>query len=101
MQPLLLGLRREARISHPELAPELVGALNETDCFAARTAIDTVEVFAPWLLDGGDTLTRERSCSSSFGPGRRATRTSGRRCSSPPRTREPRPGRSGHAATGR
>ena len=43
------------RITHPELAPDLVGALNETDCLAARTAIDTVEVFAPWLLEGGDT----------------------------------------------
>ena len=42
-------------ISHPELAPELVYALNETDCLAARTALDTVEVFAPWLLEGGDT----------------------------------------------
>ena len=41
-------------ISHPELAPELVRALNETDCLAARTALDTVEVFAPWLLEGGD-----------------------------------------------
>ena len=42
-------------ISHPELAPELVYALNETDCLAARTALDTVEVFAPWLVEGGDT----------------------------------------------
>jgi len=42
-------------ISHPDLAPELVCALNETDCFAARTARNTVEVFAPWLLDGGNT----------------------------------------------
>ena len=42
------------RISHPELAPELVRALNDTDCLAARTAIDTVEVFAPWLLEGGE-----------------------------------------------
>ena len=42
-------------LSHPELAPELVYALNETDCLAARTALDTVEVFAPWLLEGGDT----------------------------------------------
>lgn len=41
------------RLSHPDLAPDLVDALNETDCFAARTAPDTVEVFAPWLLDGG------------------------------------------------
>ena len=43
------------RLSHPELAPDLVRALNETDCLAARTSPDTVEVFAPWLLDGGDT----------------------------------------------
>ena len=42
------------RISHPELAGDLVRALNGTDCLAARTAIDTVEVFAPWLLDGGE-----------------------------------------------
>lgn len=43
-------------ISHPELAPDLVSALNETDCLAARTGLDTVEVLAPWLLEGGDTL---------------------------------------------
>jgi len=42
------------RISHPELAPELVSALNETDCLAARTAPDTVEVFVPWLVEGGN-----------------------------------------------
>ena len=42
------------RISHPELAGELVRALNGTDCLAARTSIDTVEVFAPWLLEGGE-----------------------------------------------
>ncbi len=41
-------------ISHPELAPELVCALNETDCLAARTARDTVEVFVPWIVDVGD-----------------------------------------------
>jgi hypothetical protein len=41
-------------ISHPDLAPELVYALNETDCLAARTARDTVEVFVPWLVDGGN-----------------------------------------------
>lgn len=40
-------------ISHPDLAPELVCALNETECLAARTRPDTVEVFVPWLLDGG------------------------------------------------
>jgi hypothetical protein len=42
-------------ISHPELAPELVCALNETDCLAARTDRDTLEVFMPWLLDTEDT----------------------------------------------
>jgi len=42
------------QISHPELAPDLVCALNETDCLAARTARDTVEVFVPWLPDGGN-----------------------------------------------
>jgi hypothetical protein len=41
-------------ISHPELASELVCALNETECIAARTSCDTVDVFAPWLVDGGD-----------------------------------------------
>jgi hypothetical protein len=46
-------------ISHPELAPELVCALNETDCLAARTAPDTVEVFASWLVEGGDTRQAE------------------------------------------
>ena len=43
-------------VSHPELAPALVGALNETDCLAARTSSHTVEVFAPWLLEDGDTV---------------------------------------------
>jgi hypothetical protein len=42
-------------ISHPDLAPELVYALNETDCLAACTGRNTVEVFVPWLLDGGNT----------------------------------------------
>lgn len=42
-------------LSHPELAPDLVYALNETDCLAARTALDTVEVFVPWLADGDTT----------------------------------------------
>ena len=41
-------------ISHPELATDLVNALNETDCLAARTTPNTVQVFVPWLLDGGE-----------------------------------------------
>ena len=41
-------------ISPPELAPELVSALNETECRAAWTGGDAVEVFVPWLPDGGD-----------------------------------------------
>jgi hypothetical protein len=43
------------QISHPNLAPDLVYALNESGCLAARTGPDTVQVFAPWLEDGGDT----------------------------------------------
>ena len=42
-------------VNPPELAPALVCALNETDCLAARTGLNTVEVFAPWLANGGDT----------------------------------------------
>lgn len=41
-------------VDPPELVPELVRALNETDCLAARTGSHTVEVLAPWLLEGGD-----------------------------------------------
>lgn len=41
-------------VTHPELAPGLVEALNRTDCVAARTGSHTLEVFAPWLLDGGE-----------------------------------------------
>jgi len=41
-------------LSHPGLAADLVEALNETDCLAARTSLDTVEVYAPWLVDGCD-----------------------------------------------
>jgi len=39
-------------ITHPELASELVRALNETDCAAARVAADVVEVVFPWLRHG-------------------------------------------------
>lgn len=41
-------------VTPSELAPQLVRALNETDCVAARTGAHTVDVLAPWLLDGGD-----------------------------------------------
>ena len=41
-------------ISHPELAPGLVSALNETECRAARAGCDAIEVSVPWLRDGGD-----------------------------------------------
>ena len=40
------------RLSHPELAHDLVEALNATDCLAARTSNDIVDVFVPWLADG-------------------------------------------------
>jgi hypothetical protein len=42
------------RISHCDLAEPLVQALNETECFAARTGADAVDVFVPWLSRGGD-----------------------------------------------
>ena len=41
-------------VTPAEVAPELVQALNATDCVAARTGRHTVEVLAPWLLDGAD-----------------------------------------------
>jgi len=41
-------------VTPSELAPELVRAFNETDCVAARTGAHTVEVLAPWLLDGDE-----------------------------------------------
>jgi hypothetical protein len=36
------------RVSDSGLAPALVSALNETDCAAALTAADTIDVFLPW-----------------------------------------------------
>jgi hypothetical protein len=41
-------------VGPPELVPELVCALNETDCLAARTGVSTVEVLAPWLVEEGE-----------------------------------------------
>jgi hypothetical protein len=41
------------RLSDPESAHDLVRALNATDCLAARVASDSVDVFVPWLDDGG------------------------------------------------
>ena len=46
-------------LSHPELASDLVDALNETDCLAARTALGTVEVFIPWLVNGDNSTQAE------------------------------------------
>jgi hypothetical protein len=40
------------RVSNPDVAPSLVSALNETDCAAALTGIDTIDVFVPWLEPG-------------------------------------------------
>jgi len=37
------------RVSDSGLAHSLVSALNETDCAAALTAADTIDVFLPWL----------------------------------------------------
>ena len=41
-------------ISHPELMPDLISALNEADCVAMRIARDTLEVLVPWRLDAGN-----------------------------------------------
>ena len=44
------------RVSDPDVAPSLVSALNETECAAAQTGSDTIDVFLPWLdSDGEDT----------------------------------------------
>ena len=40
-------------VSQPDLAPELVSALNEADCVAARTGFDTIEVSMLWLPETG------------------------------------------------
>ena len=40
------------RVSDSGLAPSLVSALNATDCAAALTAADTIDVFVPWLDSG-------------------------------------------------
>ena len=42
------------RLSHPDVAQDLVEALNRTDCLAARVATDTVEVLVPWLGNAAD-----------------------------------------------
>ena len=42
------------QLSHPDLAPDLVDALNATDCLATRIAADTVEVHVPWLSNRAD-----------------------------------------------
>lgn len=44
----------QIRISHSDLVDPLVSALNQTDCLAARTGMDEVDVFVPWLDRGGD-----------------------------------------------
>lgn len=42
------------QISHPHLADQLVRSLNATDCFAALTDTNRVDVFIPWLEYGDD-----------------------------------------------
>jgi hypothetical protein len=42
------------QLSDPDLASDLVDALNATDCRATRIAVDTVEVHVPWLGNGED-----------------------------------------------
>jgi len=52
--PETIGRSLKLLISHPELAPGLVSALNETECRAARTGHGAIDVFVPWFRDGGD-----------------------------------------------
>jgi len=42
------------QLSHPGLVPELLAALNRTDCRATRVDADIVEVHVPWLTDDAD-----------------------------------------------
>jgi hypothetical protein len=42
------------RISHCDLVDPLVRALNETDCFAARTGAHALDVFVPWAVGNRD-----------------------------------------------
>ena len=74
-------------ISHPELAADLVYALNETDCLAARTALDTVRCSRRGSWRAATLRMPAPSCCSSSRPGRRVTRSSGRRCSTRARRR--------------
>ena len=39
------------QITHPELAQDLISALNAADCVATRIATHTLEVLVPWRLD--------------------------------------------------
>ena len=52
----VVNTRRAVKIqlSDPDLAPDLVDALNATDCCAMLIAADTVEVLVPWLGNGAD-----------------------------------------------
>lgn len=44
----------KVQISHPHLADQLAESLNASDCFAAVTDADAVDVFIPWLERDGD-----------------------------------------------
>jgi hypothetical protein len=44
----------QIQISHSDLVDPLVRALNDTDCFAARSGAHAVDVIVPWLERGGD-----------------------------------------------
>jgi hypothetical protein len=42
------------QLSDPSAAAHLVAALERSDCLAARTSEDTVDVYFPWLKDEMD-----------------------------------------------
>jgi len=44
------------QLSDPSAAAPLIAALEQSDCLAARTGYDTVDVYFPWLLDESDAV---------------------------------------------
>jgi hypothetical protein len=54
------------RVSDPGVAPSLVSALNETECAAALTGTDTIDVFLPWLDANGEDAENQASAELLF-----------------------------------
>ncbi len=54
------------RVLDSDMASSLVSALNETDCAAALTAADTIDVFLPWLESGNEEVDTHASAELLF-----------------------------------